>query len=174
MGHNIKNIFLVPAHNYTNKSNFGGESSLLIFHSGSVGTILLSDDSQILKIQVKWLILWWSSTVSSKKLMSEIAFVIIILVPMSLVSKIVSIVIGLCYCLRLSNSGAAWRLSCCSTSMIKSNTKVNFVVYSQPDENNNHTPRDCTNTLVHFMHFSSFHLSLKSIWYELNFLSTMM
>ena len=51
--HNIINIILMPAHNYTNKSNILGESSLLIFHSGSVATIIWSDDSQNLNIQVR-------------------------------------------------------------------------------------------------------------------------
>ena len=50
---NITNILLMPAHNYTNKSNILGESSLLIFHSGSVATIIWSDDSQNLNIQVR-------------------------------------------------------------------------------------------------------------------------
>ena len=50
---NITNIFFMPAHNYTNKSNLLGKSSSLIFHGGSVATIIWSDDLQNLKIQVR-------------------------------------------------------------------------------------------------------------------------
>ena len=51
--HNMTNIFLMPAHNYTNKSNIMEKPSLLTFHSGSVATIIWSDDSKNLKIQVR-------------------------------------------------------------------------------------------------------------------------
>ena len=50
---NIKNIFLVSAQNYSNKSNLLGKFSSLIFHSGGVATIPWIDDSQILKIQAR-------------------------------------------------------------------------------------------------------------------------
>ena len=49
----ITNNFLVPEHNYTYKSNRFGKSSSLIIHSVGVATIILSDDSQHLKIQVR-------------------------------------------------------------------------------------------------------------------------
>ena len=51
--HSITNIFLVPAHNYTNKSDILGKSSSLIFYSRIVATIIWSDDSQNLKIRVR-------------------------------------------------------------------------------------------------------------------------
>ena len=51
--HNITNVFLVPAHNYTNKINILAKYSSLLFHSGSVANILWSDDSQNWKIRVR-------------------------------------------------------------------------------------------------------------------------
>ena len=51
--HNITKTFLMLAHNYTNKSNLLGKPSSLIFHSGSVATIIWRDYSQNLKIQAK-------------------------------------------------------------------------------------------------------------------------
>ena len=51
--HNIKNILLMSEHNYTDKSNLLGKQSLLIYHSGSIATILWSDDWKKLKIKVR-------------------------------------------------------------------------------------------------------------------------
>ena len=75
------------------------------------------------------LILWWSSIVSSKRLVSEIAFFLVTLVLMRPVSTGFSIVLGLCYGLVLGKYGSEWRSSCCSNYIIKFNAKVNFEVF---------------------------------------------
>ena len=53
INHNTTNILLIPVHNYTDKINILVKFSSLIFHSGSVATIIWGDDSQNLKIQVR-------------------------------------------------------------------------------------------------------------------------
>ena len=49
---NTTKTFIMPAHNYKDKSYICGKSSSLILHSGSVDTIIWSDDFLNSNIQV--------------------------------------------------------------------------------------------------------------------------
>ena len=51
--HNIAKTSLMPAHSHKNETNPVGKYFSLIFHNGSVATILWSDDKKKLNIQVR-------------------------------------------------------------------------------------------------------------------------
>ena len=87
--------------------------SLLIFHSGSVATIIWSDDLQNLKIQVRMIDIVMKFKIFIQRLASEIVFILITLVLMRPVSTLFYIVLCLCSGLGLGNSGAAWQSYCC-------------------------------------------------------------
>ena len=84
---------------------------------------------KIWRFRWEQLILWWNPTLSSKGLASEIALILITVVPMRPLSTVVYIVIGICSGIVLGNSGAEWQSSCCSTSMIESNKWVNYELF---------------------------------------------
>ena len=104
-----------------NKINLLGKYSLLIFYIESVATIIWSDDSKKLKIKVRTI-----DIVMKSNSFIQIVFLLINLVPMRPVYIGVSIFLGLCYGIWLGNSWSSCQPYCCSTSMIKSNTKVNY------------------------------------------------
>ena len=119
----------MPAHNYTNKSNILGNT----LHWYLIVAVLLPFYGVIInkiwRFRSERLILWWSSTVSSKKLVSEIESFLITIVTMMSVLTGVSIVLCICSGLGLGNYGAAWWYYCCYYFMMKYNTKVNYRLY---------------------------------------------
>ena len=123
---NIKKIFLTPENNYTNKSDLLVGKPRLYFIVAVLPPLFGVTIRKIWRFRWERLILWWGPTLSSKSIPIEIVFVLITLVSMRPVSVAVSVVIGLCSGLGLGNYEASWGSYCCSTSMIKSNTKVNY------------------------------------------------